>query len=315
MTCYHPLTAYKYKHRVNIESGKPVVSFNFGHILSEFGQLWHDHVEEIKVPCGHCIGCRLDQARAWAIRICHENALYASSIFLTLTYNDDGLKHLKCMSNLKDKQVYYSLCKRDLQLFMKRLRKKFGAGIRFYGVGEYGSLNQRPHFHVIVFNLDLPDAEVFSRNGGNPIYRSAELERLWPFGYSCFGRVSFDSACYVSRYCTKKITGDVSEVHYFGREKEFSLMSRRPGIGAAWFEKFSSDVYNYDVVILKNLKLRPPKYYDKLFEKYHPDEMKVIKEKRKIKALSSEIDNARLKVLEKSCMLRLKNKKRRLEEI
>lgn len=314
MTCFHPLTAYQYKYRKN-DNGKSLVVFDFAKVYKEFGSLWSQHVDEVKLPCGHCIGCRLSQARDWAVRICHETALYASDrcFFLTLTYNDDSIQHLRQMSSLKDHKVYYSLSKRDLQLFMKRLRKKFGSGIRFYACGEYGSLNQRPHYHVIVWNLDLPDLQLWRKDGQSYYFRSTILESLWPFGFSVVGRVSFDSACYVARYCTKKITGDMAQDHYFGRTPEFSLMSRRPGVGSRWLEKYSSDVYNYDVVIFKHLKLRPPRYYDKLFEVLHPDEMEVIKKRRKVVALSSPMTCERLQTLERSAKIRLSKKMRKIE--
>ena len=94
------------------------------------------------------------------------------------------------------------------------------------------------------------------------------------------GDVTFESAAYVARYCTKKITGKLAHEHYKGKLPEYATMSRRPGIGRAWLEKYKDDVYNYDYVVVRNgLKLRPPRYYDKIYDEIDSERMVAIKEK------------------------------------
>ena len=97
-------------------------------------------------------------------------------------------------------------------------------------------------------------------------------------GHCPLGSVTFDSAAYVARYCMKKVTGDLAESHYavetphgiFQREPEFAHMSLKPGIGYPWFEKYCSDVYPRDYVVIKGVKTKPPKYYDRQFELCDP---------------------------------------------
>ena len=174
-----------------------------------------------------------------------------------------------------------SLNTEDFQLFMKRLRKKYGSGIRFLHCGEYGSQLDRPHHHACLFNFNFPDRKLIASNGKSFFYSSAALSELWPFGFHSIGDFSFDTAAYVARYVTKKITGDASIEHYKGRKPEYITMSRRPGIGHDWYQKFKKDCYPKDFVTINDgVKLKPAKYYDRLFDKEYPEAMALIKEKR-----------------------------------
>lgn len=290
MPCYHPITAYRSKLGRDPKTGKWPLVFKEADGYVDM---------EVKVPCGKCIGCRLERSRQWAIRCVHEASLYEHNCFITLTFDDENLDPQK------------SLRKRDFQLFMKRLRKKYGEGIRYYHCGEYGSINQRPHHHACLFNHDFPDKKLWKVNNGVKIYRSAELEKLWPYGFSTVGEVTFESAAYVARYVMKKINGEKAFLHYaivdeetgeyFGqRQPEYTTMSRRPGIGRAWFEKYKDDVYPHDyVVIRKGIKCRPPAYYDKIYDLTDPESFSIIKARRVYKARNNK-DNTpqRLKVKE-----------------
>ena len=258
----------------------------------------------MQVPCGQCIGCRLERSRQWAIRCMHEASLHPINCFITLTYSPEHEDRLRIA--LPDRETGeilgrgLNLNKRDFVLFMKRLRKKFGEGIRFFHCGEYGELLSRPHHHAIIFNHDFADKKVWKQNNGVVLYRSAMLEELWPYGYSSIGAVTFESAAYVARYVTKKINGDMADSHYNGREPEYVTMSRRPGIARGWYEKFKdTDVYAHDYVVMRDMKLRPPKYYDKLYDLDNPAGFSVIKAKRELMAKES-VDNTpeRLEVRE-----------------
>jgi hypothetical protein len=238
--------------------------------------------EQFKVPCGDCIGCRLEYSRQWALRCTHEAQLYNDNCFVTLTYNDENLPW------------DMSVNKRDLQLFMKRLRKSQGKGIRFYACGEYGSNKDwpdgiypveglgRPHYHACIFNYlpkdKVPLEEITHRpstltKGEFDLFYSRELERIWGKGFVTVGDVSFKSAGYVARYTAKKIRGrkDKVEEHYQGLEPEFALMSRRPGIGRPWFDKYMSDCYPKDFVTCDGIKQKLPKFYDRAYMRYLAD--------------------------------------------
>lgn len=257
MPCYYPLTAWLSK-GVN-KNGNHFVVFR-----PQQGK------EEIKIGCGQCIGCRLERSRQWALRCVHEASLYERNCFVTLTYDDEHLP------------PGGSLVKEDFPKFAKRLRKRFGKGMRYFQCGEYGENFARPHHHACLFNFDFPDKELWSTRRGVNLYRSKVLEELWPFGYCTIGDVTFESAAYVARYVTKKITGEGSRKHYYGRTPEFVTMSRRPGIGAGWYDQFKSDVYPEGIVYLRGgEKCGAPKFYDRMFEEEEPVAYEDLKERRK----------------------------------
>lgn len=301
MPCFTPLKGYR--SHTKSENGKYPVVFNL-----KDGYL----DKPVTLPCGQCIGCRLERSRQWAIRCVHEASLWEQNCFITLTFNDQHAP------------LDGSLDVRDFQLFMKRLRKKFGANIRFYHCGEYGTKYGRPHYHACLFNFDFQDKTLWKVINGQRLYRSAALEELWPFGYSSVGTVTFESAAYVARYIMKKITGEQADSHYERVDSdgvvtylkpEYTTMSRRPGIASAWFEKYKTDVYPGDFVVLKNKKMKPPRYYDNIMELKYPSEIKRIKSKRVLDS-KKHIDNntpERLRVREICQLTKLKQLPRNLD--
>ena len=154
MPCYSPLTGYV--SRLANKNGKRPIVFNHRDGFLDL---------PVQVPCGQCIGCRLERSRQWAIRCVHEASLYDDNCFITLTYTDENLP---CRGNrdcdkcdhFKEKRcdgLERGLCKRDFQLFLKRLRKMFGKGVRYHHCGEYGEQLGRPHHHACLFNFNFPD--------------------------------------------------------------------------------------------------------------------------------------------------------------
>lgn len=179
------------------------------------------------IPCGKCYGCRCDYAKSWSDRMCMELKDNPRALFLTLTYRDSDLKFTR--------DGLPTLDKRDTQLFWKRLRKAFPSSkIRYYLAGEYGSRTMRPHYHAIVYGLDLDSfPDLVYRNCNelkNPFYSSAKLEKIWSHGFCLISSVSEKTCSYVARYTLKKHYGsDKKELG--SRLPEFNLSSRRPGIG------------------------------------------------------------------------------------
>lgn len=271
MTCFNPISAWMHKTR-KTNTGKSMVVFK---PPSDIG-----NYRSIQVPCGQCIGCRLAYSQMWAVRCFHEMRLHAKNCFLTLTYDDEHVP----WSSVTGEQTLH---KRDLQLFWKSLRKKFpDVKIRYFAAGEYGDLSNRPHYHAIVFGF-MPDDLVLiglSRDGFY-YYKSDILKEVWDNrGNVLVANCSFDTCAYVARYVLKKLNGDQGKEKYEGIEKEFCNMSRRPGIGAEWFKKHSGDVYPYDEVVIcengKTRMVRPPRYYDNLYDVGSHDSLLAIKEKR-----------------------------------
>lgn len=220
----------------------------------------------MQVPCGQCIGCRLERSRQWAVRCMHEQQMHEESCFLTLTYDTN---------NLPTRKGIATLYKKDLTDFMKRLRTNTGMKIRYFQCGEYGEDMERPHHHVCLFGYDFPDKELFSYSKkGSPQYESVELSELWKMGYCLIGELNFESAAYVARYCTKVMNGKEAAAHYQGRTPEYATMSRNPGIGTKWYEKYKNDLYgggNDHCVIRGDIVCKPPKYYDYLKEQEEDD--------------------------------------------
>lgn len=259
MTCYFPLHAYKGKSK---DADKIKIVFRRS-------DSWRGI--ELDLPCGQCIGCRLERSRQWAVRCMHEASLYNENSFLTLTYDDFHLPENG------------SLVLSDFQLFMKRLRKSIAPKrVRFFHCGEYGELYARPHYHALLFGHDFSDRKYFKGEGENRLYTSDRLSELWPQGHSLVGQVSFESAAYCARYVLKKVTGDKAEEHYQGRKPEYTTMSRRPGIGKAWFENFSGDVYPLDRVIVRGHPTRPPRFYDNLLARRDRSSFELIKINREL---------------------------------
>lgn len=229
------------------------------------------------LPCGQCVGCRLERSRQWAIRLLKENKLHDRSAFLTLTYHDDHLPRLPSGRP--------TLVLQDVQLFLKKLRKHFSPEpLRFFQCGEYGEQTQRPHHHMILFGEDFckDRTPIENSRSGHAQFMSPTLTEKWGLGRATISEVSFESAAYVARYCLKKITGSSSASHYGGRKAEFITMSRNPGIASGYFDEFKNDVYPHDEIIPgpDRPASLPPRYFDKLLEKVDPLMYERVKKKR-----------------------------------
>lgn len=303
MPCYSPLAGY-YSRSIN-PTGKRSIVFNVREAIDD---------RKVPLPCGQCIGCRLERSRQWAIRCVHEASLYSHNSFITLTYNSSHLP----LNN--------SLNKVEFPLFMKRLRKRFGPNIRYFHCGEYGERSGRPHYHACLFNFDFRDKVPYKRVNGYTYYTSEVLSELWPQGFSTIGDLTFESAAYVARYVLKKITGPEALDHYTKYDRksgeviserlpEYTTMSRRPGIGRPWLEKFLTDVYPEDFVVLRGKKLRPPKYYDAVHGAKLPFDHDDLKERRQINAARHADNNTsdRLFVREYIQLEKIKLLKRNLD--
>lgn len=307
VTCFHPVKAYRSR-EISPTTGRYGVTFNPVKGLVEGSSL--------SVPCGRCIGCRIDRSRAWAVRCVNESQLYENNCFLTLTFDDKYLPD------------DFSVHVRTWQLFMKRLRKSLPQKIRFFACGEYGEDDvspfegNRPHYHGLIFNHQFADLKLHSKSNNQPLFTSQNLQSLWPYGFSTIGNLTYQSAAYVARYTIKKIGGDAAAAHYsrihplsgnlVRVNPEFAVQSRRPGVGAKWFETFKSDIYPSDFVVMDGKRHPVPKYYHlKLSE----EEQAANKRKRVAHANQHRADNtpARLKVRELVKLDQAKQLKRSLK--
>lgn len=197
--------------------------------------------QDICVPCGKCPFCAATRRADWATRLEYEARLHLTKKFVTLTYANP---HLKWNHGVPQ------LCKRDLQLWFKRIRKT-GVAIRYYAVGEYGTTTLRPHYHVILFG-----------NVGDDVIRSA-----WPLGQVHIGTVTQASIAYTLGYVVYAKDWKFLK----NRVPAFNVMSRRPGLGSnylspAMLEWHKSDRKNY--VLIDGQKRHLPRFYKtKIFSK------------------------------------------------
>jgi hypothetical protein len=232
-----------------------------------------------RIPCGKCLGCKMDRAHSWAIRNKHETSLWDHNSFLTLTYAENP----------------YSLDYSHIQLFMRKLRKTLNGDlpspcgnhfpIRFFCAGEYGEKFDRPHYHILLYNVFIPDQKPLKVG----LNKSELLDKLWEKGNVSIGPLYPERAAYVSQYSMKKIYGrGALETHYKGRKPEFIQMSNRPGIGYWWYTQFKNDVLPKDYVVVEGTRRKIPRYYEKLFRKLNDKDPYAGKEEENVWAQITE---------------------------
>ena len=290
MSCTSPKQVYQHR-------------FNKGKVLFNHTLKYDSNYVPFKIPCKQCLSCRLDYSRQWAMRCMHEAQMQEkaglTNCFITLTYDNENLPADR------------SLDHNHFQAFMKRLRehisrKNDGLKIKFYMAGEYGEKYGRPHYHALIFGYDFSDKKQFRKckRTNTILYTSDELKKIWGKGHISVGAVTFDSAAYVARYVMKKRYGtDVNEHYQYVDPVTFEVFDRKPeysepsnGIGKSWFEEYKDETYSSDEVVVKGRSVKPPRYYDFLYELDNPSDFAIIKENRSLAALDSqtkELDSVR----------------------
>lgn len=229
--------------------------------------------EPLLVPCGKCIECRLDYSRSWSFRMMCELDYHSCASFLTLTYDDEHVPVSE--SNL----LHKSLRKKDVQDFIKRLRKRLpDIRLSYYCCGEYGGRTMRPHYHMVLFGFYPDDAVFYKVNKfGDVMVKSAFLDSVWKQGFITVGEVNKKTCGYVARYCTKKQVGinAVSTYDVFGIERPFSLSSKRPAIGRRWIDENIDKIANFERVTIPtedgSFSIKPPKYFYDILSLTCPD--------------------------------------------
>ena len=263
MACYYPLEAWRSKD---------------GGITFELANANPDY--PVMLPCGGCIGCRLDKSNEWALRCVHEAQFHSDSCFVTLTYDNDHLPHNE------------SLIKAHICTFMKSLKQKLWREkkikIRYFGGGEYGTNQQgvlnpytgkvqlgRPHYHAIIFGWNPDDKVPYKYESkknceGYWTYTSETLNKVWNKGHCVLGDLTFKSARYTAGYIMKKVGGEMADQHYYKVLPrtgelvrvipEFSTMSLKPGIGYEWFKRYKDDCRK-GYIYHDGHKIAIPEYY------------------------------------------------------
>jgi len=204
--------------------------------------------------------------------------MHKHNSFLTLTYDDEHLP--------KDSSLDVS----HWQDFAKRLRYSRGP-FRYYHCGEYGPLYGRPHLHSLMFGISFySDQWYWKTENGHCLYRSDSLEKTWGHGIVAIGELNYATAMYTASYTQKKLYGDQGKEHYQRVDAStgeitplkppYSTMSRRPGLGRSWYEKYRDDLYPDGYAVINGFKCRIPKYYDALYDIENPVGFSELQERR-----------------------------------
>jgi len=302
VSCFYPVTAYRSRAGRSEKGGWPIV-FN---VADGYCDL------PVQIPCGKCIGCRLDKTAQWAMRIMCEADMHEKNCYLTLTYEEDSLNEKS------------SLQKKDVQGFWKRLRNDLSVlygnspdykSVRYFSAGEYGDLRKRPHYHAALFGEDFSSDRIPWQQGVKDIlYRSPTLEKAWGKGICTIQELNHESALYIAKYVVKRLSGE-RESEYEGKQPEFALMSRRPGLAADWLKKYMNDVKGVDGVVIKNGKIvRPGRFFDSKIEAVDPKHMLKVKAERRKKIDPEQDTYRRLEAREKLKKHQIKWKRRNYEK-
>lgn len=225
-------------------------------------------IEEVPVPCGKCYNCIQRRKQEWGFRLLQEIKRSRFCYFVTLTYNTEHVPFTK--------KGYKTLDKEDLKNFFKRLRyhhkdhlhtymydqqrqrlnlpiKKLP--IKYYAVGEYGSIRKRPHYHIILYNTYIPT-----------IIKSWKDENENPIGSIKILPAHHNTIFYTLKYIEK--TGPIMPTNFDG-QKEFSTNSNF--IGANYLTPniikwHRSDPNNNFCHTEGGYKIPIPRYYrDKIY--------------------------------------------------
>lgn len=277
------------------------------------------------IPCGYCFSCKLRKAKEWSAKCVLEAQEHKYNYFLTLTYEDSNLKFAD--NNLVDLtgeiRTEPTLVKKDLQDFIKRLRKKHYTQykkwntLKYLACGEYGEITKRPHYHMILFSdYPIPDLVQYKRNfNEDMLYTSEYMNKIWKLGYVVVSEFSPATAGYVARYTIKKLYGEKKKelinANLYNKQPEFLLCSKNPALGYNAFLKKkelylitdSIAFYNKDKLVRSKL---PKSYLNKQPEneiKNLVDLRKVGSKRNYINYLKLNNETNYLKLLEKEKLI------------
>lgn len=193
---------------------------------------------KIAVPCGRCEACIHSAAQEWRVRINEEFKVSKNALFFTLTYQDDKIPIVPSWTFDGEQVFICSVRKRDVQLFLKRLREEFrkidkNCKLRYYIVSEYGPRTKRPHYHGVIFNIPCYDPlrDVSLKKTIDIIYK------CWDNGFVSADKVNPERIGYVTKYLS--CTADLPHEYRMSHTKPFRMMSQ--GLGRSYLE--NPDVY------------------------------------------------------------------------
>lgn len=334
MYCTTPnVVKLDYTHRT--EKNKPSVKFYGGKkwtnaykwedipYLNKMAASLGNDIQYMRVPCGQCRICRIKKNFEWVARMQLEALSHKNAYFITLTYDDE---HLPIIPYYEAGDKIYinttnqgSLNPRDLELFWKRLRKNWGLkNLRYYAAGEYGTTRtNRPHYHAIVYDLDIIESELIRVPHKKEIFYHEGLAEIWGKGFVSIRRIAEGNVndpnyqlklnttalMYTASYILKKRNGEKHWVKDYLEKgkyvKEFQRCST--GLGKAYYLEHKDIIYQVDGKVVTNdkisnsdarVQIQKIAYFDRKMAEENPDIMNLIKQHRQ--QLAEEEEKTRL---------------------
>lgn len=229
--------------------------------------------------CGACPECLRKRANIWVLRSVYESREHSYNCMITLTYDNFKREHGKIVGEY-DPDPDLHVCKRDVQLFIKRLRKWYSTisdeKIKYIACAEYGSRTHRAHYHLLLFGVRFPDMSYYKKSKrGNPIFMSSILTKLWSHGICTIDctRVYSAVARYCTKYCAKSRSDDTfmlcsQKIGFNGLLSDFNGRSyfidgREYTIPRFIWEYYITSKYQRKYLYLKNAPLLSPKYVNR----------------------------------------------------
>lgn len=264
MNCEHPILAVREpglnengKANIRILPMRSRPDWNIGRVESLFGA---ENV--LKLPCGRCSACKEAYRADWSVRCDMEARYHKDNCFLTLTYRDEVCPK------------YVS--KGHLRRFIRKLRR-LGVNCSYFSCGEYGELNGRPHYHVILFGYFPSDASLVEgakTKSGFEVYHSLFLDDVWNKGFVDVNNFSQDTAFYVAGYVNKKT----------GKYDGFINMSN--GLGYQYMMDHIDELFTKRTYIARSGRVHfLPRAFKRVCEKlgyYHEEDPRVMANMRKL---------------------------------
>lgn len=301
MSCYEPLKGFAVGFTKDNKPKLKVVPYNVLYLDKHGTPITDPKLPPEKdsitkyydLPCGHCLGCRQQQSKEWASRLIMEMQYHDSAYFCTFTYDDSHLHTVFYYDdNTGEVDWNPTLNKRDIQLFIKRLRKCYADDkIRYYLAGEYGETTKRPHYHAIIYGLHCDDLIKCGRSEtGNTYFTSKTIEKLWSNGFVSIEPANYATCKYTASYVTKKLGIKPNDYYNkLGIIPPFSLSSRKPGIGLQYLLDHENEFFDLEELRIPmvdgSYKVTMPRYFKKKLRDYDEERYEVIARKNEQAAL------------------------------
>lgn len=243
----------------------------------------------IPVPCGRCEACYKRKVSAWSFRLMQQSKVSESAYFITLTYDNQHVPiSPKGFATLDSTKYILKECKRGthkgrnrkvqysshMQLFLKQIRKQHTSRILYYYAGEYGTKSKRPHYHAIIYNLNLE--LIFDKKTcnllRNTMYdgKTEVTTKYWPHGHVTVGQLTAASVGYTLKYLSKVCK--IGKADWDDRVPAYAKMSKNLGLNyltPQMIQWHRNDLYNRMYCNVDGKKISIPRYYKlKLYQWY-----------------------------------------------